>query len=131
MRQIYSSPRNENVDRVVKLLNDNGIGTKISNRKSYGGESWKRFSYGTRDDSENWPKVWVLDSNNLVKAREIMREAGLDPGTRRSEELANAVRRGPEEMSSKMSTANRVRLVALGLVCIGALLLMLRSFGKI
>jgi hypothetical protein len=130
MRQIYSSPRNENVDRVVKLLNDNGIGTKISNRKSYGGETWKRFSYGARDDSENWPKVWVLDSNDLVKAREIMREAGLDPGTRRSEELANAVRRGPQEKLS-MSSANKVRLVALGLVCIGALLLMLRSFGKI
>jgi hypothetical protein len=130
MRQIYSSPRHENVDRVVKLLNDNGIGTKISNRKSYGGESWKRFSYGAKDDSENWPKVWVMDSNDLVKAREIMREAGLDPGTRRSEELANAVRRGPQE-APKMSVANRVRLVALGLVCIGAVLLMLRSYGKI
>ena len=30
MRQIYTSPRHENVDRVVELLNSHGIATSIT-----------------------------------------------------------------------------------------------------
>jgi hypothetical protein len=132
MRQIYTSPRHENVDRVVQLLNDNGIATKVSNRKPFSGDHWKRFSYSGKDDSENWPKVWIVNSNDQIKAREVMREAGLDPGSRRSEEFANALRRDPTVTTpTGMSTANKVRLVALGLVFVGAVLLVLRSFGKI
>lgn len=134
MRQIYTSPRHENVDRVVALLEQHGIATSVTNRKPYSGSAWKRFSYrDTGDGGESWPKVWVVDPNDQVRAREVMREAGLDPGSRRADEFANAVphEREPVGEARQMSVANRVRLTALVLVGIGALLLTLRGCGKI
>ena len=132
MRQIYTSPRHENVDRVVALLNEHGIATSVTNRKPYGGSHWKRFSYresGTTHDE--WPKVWVVDPNDQVRAREVMREAGLDPGSRRADEFAAAAAAPAAPRPAALSVANRVRLVALGLVCLGALLLTLRGCGKL
>ena len=133
MRQIYTSPRHENVDRVVELLNQHGIATSVTNRKPYSGSNWKRFSYREASDNESWPKVWVVDPNDQVRAREVMREAGLDPGGRRAEEFANALPREREKVgeAKQMSVANRVRLTALVLVGIGALLMTLRGCGKI
>ena len=82
MRQIYTSPRADNVDRVVTLLGDAGIATTIRNRRDWQGGQWKRFSYSERGDGESWPQVWVTDSNDLTRAREILRDAGLEPSTR-------------------------------------------------
>jgi hypothetical protein len=133
MRQIYTSPRHENVDRVIALLNEHGIATSLTNRKPYSGSNWKRFSYRESSDTESWPKVWVVDPNDQVRAREVMREAGLDPGSRRADDFASAMplEREKSGETKQMSVANRVRLVALGLVGLGALLMTLRGCGKI
>jgi len=90
MRQIYTSPRYENVERVVALLSAANIATTIRNRRDWQGGQWKRFSYTQRGESEGWAQVWVTDSNDQTRAREILREAGLEPATRFADELAAA-----------------------------------------
>ncbi len=114
MRQIYTSPRHENVERVVTLLNEAGIQTTIRNRRDWQGGQWKRFSYTERGESESWAQVWVTDSNDQTRAREILREAGLEPATRFADELAAA--RSPSDPSRHKSNSMRIRMVLLGLI---------------
>ena len=76
MRQIYTSPRYENVERVVALLSAANIATTIRNRRDWQGGQWKRFSYTQRGESEGWAQVWVTDSNDQTRAREILRLLG-------------------------------------------------------
>lgn len=114
MRQIYTSPRYENVERVVALLNDARIETTIRNRRDWQGGEWKRFSYTQRGDSENWAQVWVTDSNDQGRAREILREAGLEPATRFADELAAA--RTPNDPARHKASSMRVRMILLALI---------------
>ncbi|MEZ5461619.1 hypothetical protein [Dokdonella sp.] len=114
MRQIYTSPRQENVDRVVALLREARIETTIRNRRDWQGGQWKRFSYTQRGESESWAQVWVTDSNDQGRAREILREAGLEPATRFADELAAA--RTPGDPSRHRATSMRARMILLGLI---------------
>lgn len=114
MRQIYTSPRQENVERVVTLLNDADIQTTIRNRRDWQGGQWKRFSYTERGESESWAQVWVTNSNDQTRAREILREAGLEPATRFADELAAA--RSPSDPRRHKTNSMRIRMVLLGLI---------------
>ena len=114
MRQIYTSPRAENVERVVALLGDAGIATTIRNRRDWQGGQWKRFSYSERGESDSWPQVWVTDSNDLTRSRELLRSAGLEPSTRFADELAAARTLGDPRRHRQQST--RLRMVLLGLI---------------
>ena len=49
MRQVFSSPRLENVERVAQLLRDDGIAVKVTQRRAYKGGLRGDFSY--RDDT--------------------------------------------------------------------------------
>jgi hypothetical protein len=82
MRQIYTSPRAENIDNVVALMAENGIETTVANRSNYNRRSWQRFSYTQRqDDRESWAQVWVSHADDptpvdqrqhtVVRARRI------------------------------------------------------------
>lgn len=73
MRQIYTSPRMENIERVVALMAEKGIQTSIANRRSYQGADWKRFSYSARGDRDSWPQVWVVRSEDQTPARRRVR----------------------------------------------------------
>lgn len=123
MRQIYTSPRADNVERVVSLLAEGGIATTIRNRRDWQGGQWKRFSYSERGDSESWPQVWVTDSNDLARAREILRTAGLEPSTRFADELAAA--RGTADPRRHRQQSMRLRMILLGLI--GGVLLLIAS----
>ena len=123
MRQIYTSPRAENVDRVVSLLGDANIATTIRNRRDWQGGNWKRFSYSERGDSEAWPQVWVTDSNDQTRAREILREAGLEPSTRFADELAAA--RTTVDPRRHRAQSMRIRMILLGLI--GGVILLIAS----
>ncbi len=125
MRQIYTSPRYENVERVVTLLNEANIQTTIRNRRDWQGGHWKRFSYTERGESESWAQVWVTDSNDQTRAREILRDAGLEPATRFADELAAA--RSPSDPGRHKSNSMRIRMVLLGLIG-GVLLLILANY---
>ena len=79
MRQVFSSPRLENVERVAQLLRDAGIEVQILNGRSYKGNRRAAFSY--REDAGGpKPAVWVIRSDEQPRARELLREAGLLQG---------------------------------------------------
>lgn len=80
MRQVFSSPRLENVEKVAKLLSDADIEVRITEGRSYKGGRRAEFSYG--DSAAPRPSVWVVKSEDQVKARAILRDAGLIDSTR-------------------------------------------------
>ncbi|HET9034043.1 MAG TPA: hypothetical protein VFN25_14210 [Dokdonella sp.] len=125
MRQIYTSPRYENVERVVALLNQADIQTTVRNRRDWQGGQWKRFSYTERGESESWAQVWVTHSNDQTRAREILREAGLEPATRFADELAAA--RSPSDPRRHKANSMRIRMILLALIG-GVLLLMMTRY---
>jgi len=114
MRQIYTSPRNANIERVVALMAENGIQTTINNRRAYQGPDWKRFSYTSRGDRDSWPQVWVVHSEDQTRARQVLRDAGLEPATRFADELAAARTAGDTRQHRTASI--RVKLVVFALI---------------
>lgn len=78
MRQIFSSPRLENVEGVAKLLSDAGIDNKVSAGRGYKKVSRREFSYVEKlDDGSNNPAVWVIKSEDYKRARELLHGMGL------------------------------------------------------
>lgn len=80
MRQVFSSARLENVEQVAQLLRDAGIEVRITHGRSYKGGRRGAFSY--REQSGPQPAVWVVKSEDQVRAREMLRAAGLIDSTR-------------------------------------------------
>ena len=81
MRQVFSSARLENVERVAELLRGDGIEVRITDGRSYKGGRRTTVSY--RDTGEaTRPAVWIVKSEDAARAREILREAGLLDSTR-------------------------------------------------
>lgn len=88
MRLLYTSPRQENIDRVAALMADNGIEISITNRSNWNRPSYQRFSYSQRNENRDaWPQVWVSKADDYTKARELMRQLGIEPQVRHAEEL--------------------------------------------
>lgn len=82
MRQVFSSPRMENVERVAKLLGDAGIDARITHGRSYKGGLRGDFSYRDHVRVDPIPAVWVVKSEDQPAARDILRAAGLLDSTR-------------------------------------------------
>lgn len=116
MRQIYTSPRAQNVDRVVALLNQAGIQTTLTNRIGWKGGQWKRFSYSSGgNERDSWPQVWVVNSNDQTQARQILRDIGLEPAVRFADELAMS-RSGTDIARAREAASKRFKLIVLALV---------------
>lgn len=117
MRQVFSSPRLENVERVAELLREAGIEVQILNGRSYKGNRRAAFSY--REDA-NGPKpaVWVIRSDEQPRARELLREAGLlqgQPSARSYLQQADVVFAPTTQAPRQgMSRAAKVRYTLLG-----------------
>ncbi len=114
MRQIYTSPRMENVQRVIALMAEQGIQTSVSNRRAYQGADWKKFSYTAKGDRDAWPQVSVVRSEDQTRARQILRDAGLEQATRFADELAAS--RGAGDVIGHRRASRRVKLVVLTLI---------------
>lgn len=84
MRQVFSSPRLENVERLGQILDDAGIRTKISNHPMWRRATKRDFSYTDRAAGA-WPALWVLDAEDFGRARDILRDCGLLESTRPGE----------------------------------------------
>lgn len=84
MRQIFSSARLENVERVAALLREAGIEVRITDGRSYKGGRRGTVSYRDQGEAVR-PAVWIVHSQDNAKAREILREAGLLESTRPSD----------------------------------------------
>jgi len=130
MRQIYTSPRQENIDRVAALLAEHAIETTITNRSNWNRPSYQRFSYSQRQENrDSWPQVWVNSADDYTRARALLREIGIEPVIRHGEELALA--RNPSPERRRRNVAVRVRRVVLLAVAGVFLILMLRYMGLI
>lgn len=131
MRQVYTSLRHENIDRVVELLTGHDIETTVTNRSSYKGADWKKFSYSQRPDVSTWPQVWVVNANDQTRARELLREAGIEPPTRYGDEIPTLREEEtrPYGPARHRAVASRARIAALAVVGVASLLLALKSCG--
>lgn len=115
MRQIYTSPRNDNIDRIVALLAEHDVETTVTNRSNWNRSSYQRFSYSQRNDNrESWPQVWVKSADDFPKARALLKDIGIEPVVRFQEELR--VHRNPRLQPPAQRTAARVRLMVLAIV---------------
>jgi hypothetical protein len=112
MRQIFSSPRLENVEGVVQLLQEAGIEVRITHGRSFEGGRRRNFSYTDNDSPQ--PTVWVVKSADQVRAREILRDAGLLDTTRGGTYAANAFRFDP--LTQTVKPPKRVLLVKMALL---------------
>lgn len=114
MRQVYTSPRNENIDRVVALLREAGIATSVTNRSNYAGHDYKGPSYTAKTNREAWAQVWVVHSADQMRARAILREIGIEPPTRFAEELqaSRSKQRTPEQRRVRFAWNMRTLLLA-------------------
>jgi hypothetical protein len=130
MRQLYTSPRQENIDRVAKLLKEQGIECTIENRSNYNRGTYQRFSYTQRQENrDNWAQVWVTRADDYTRARALLKEVGIEPVIRHGEELALARNATPD--MKRQSMANRVRRIVMLAVAGAFVVLMLRYMGVI
>lgn len=123
MRQIYTSPRPENADRLSQLLTEHGIENRLQNASRWNRPSYERASY-TRQHAErdSWPQVWVLRPDDYTRARELMHELGLEQGTRFAAELAQLRRTPGGGRSDVPLRARRIALLAIAAVFVLAVL---------
>lgn len=77
MRQVFSSPRIENVEGVAKYLEEAGIEVRITNGRGWKGAIRGNFSYREGERKGPAPAVWVVRSEDSPRARAMLREAGL------------------------------------------------------
>ncbi len=125
MRQIYTSPRHENIDSVVALMAEHGITASVSNRSNYNRQTWQRHSYAPRrQDRSLWPQVWINHPDDYSKARKLLIELGIDPVIRHGEELAAA--RNPSPIDRRTRIAALVRRILLMAVLVVFVVQMLR-----
>ena len=82
MRQVFSSPRLENVERVAQLLRDAGIEVRITNGRSYKGRIQANFSYRDNARTDPIPAIWIVKSEDQPQGRKILRDAGMLDSTR-------------------------------------------------
>jgi hypothetical protein len=107
------------------MLGEAGIATSVTNRRAWAGHDYKRHSYSARQDTNEWPQVWVVNAEDQPRARALMREAGIEPAIRHAEELARS--------RSAAATPNRRHPLAvylrLGLLTAIVILIVLRWSG--
>ena len=82
MRQVFSSPRTENVEGVAQMLREAGIQVRVTHGRSYRGGLRGNFSYRDNAREGPVPAVWVVLSEDQPRAREILRAQGLLDSTR-------------------------------------------------
>ena len=130
MRQIYTSPRQENIDTVVALMAEHGIEATVANRSNYNRPTWQRFSYAQRqDDRSSWAQVWITHADDYPRARALLREIGIEPVVRHGEELA--AERNPTPEMRRAHTVTRVRRIVMLLVLAAFAMVALRYLGMI
>ncbi|HEX7325517.1 MAG TPA: hypothetical protein VF292_09215 [Rhodanobacteraceae bacterium] len=116
MRRIYTSPRIENIERLVAVMAEHGIATQVTNRRAYDSKSYSRFSYAHPGRSESWPAVWVTYANDHTRARQLMQDMGIEPPTRYAEDLqayrtAKTTRRSPQRIAARIRVITLAALV--------------------
>lgn len=112
MRQIYTSPRTENIDRVIALMAERGIETTVTNRSNYNRSTWQRFSYSPHQENrDSWAQVWITHAEDYTEARTLLRSIGIEPVIRHGDELEAF--RNPSPLTRRQHTVARARRIVL------------------
>ena len=131
MRQIFSSPRLENVEGVAKMLTDAGIETKVSEQRGYRAVSRREFSYvpARQEGQGAQPSVWVVKADDYKRARELLMDAGLLDETRTtSSYLPESLQFQEKPKLPQRQRIGRMRMVLLFAVAAMAFWTVLRMF---
>jgi hypothetical protein len=125
MRQVFSSSRLENVEGVAQLLREAGVEIKVTDDRSYRKVSRREFSYVPSQQaaqSSPQPAVWVLNSDDYKRARELLAEGGLlDEAKTGASYLPETLQVAPRPAAAPEARIGRVRMALLFIV--GALVL--------
>ncbi len=126
MRKVFSSNRIENVDQVVKMLEDAGIETRVINGRSYKGGIRGNFSY-RESERGPMPSVWIVRSEDQPRARAMLREAGLMDSSRNAPDsfIARSFRGTNPDPRGDRSPMRRAFRVKLGLMLVIAVIIAL------
>ena len=123
MRQVFTSPRLENVEAVAELLRAQGIEVKIAEGRSYSGTRRSTFTYRIEEDASPQPSVWIVHANDQPRGRQLLRHAGLLESSRAGESsylpLSLLDRDKDGSAAAKARRASRIRVGLLGLIAIG------------
>ena len=119
MRQVFTSTRLENVEGVAKMLGEHGIETKITQGRSWKGNSRREFSYSAKHhDEAQQPAVWVLKSEDFKEARELLHEGGLLASTRETSYLPENLQFRDAPPGGSARRVSRIRIALLiGVLC--------------
>ncbi len=129
MRQVFTSPRVENVERVAELLREQDIEVRITNGRSYRSKRRGNFSYREGANSGPNPAVWVIRSEDQPKARELLRGIGLletgrsQPAYLPTPELGLRAEAAPPKPFAKR-VASRIKLgllIGMGIIIVMAI----------
>lgn len=121
MRQIYSSPRPVNVDRVIALMAEHGIAASAQNRSNWNRPGHRRFSYQEPEsDRSDWEQVWIERADDYARARALLRELGIEPEVRYSADLA-ASRHATPQARRRNVVARARRLTMLAVLAVAAM----------
>lgn len=123
MRQVFSSPRLENVEGVAQLLRDAGIEVRIVDGRSYKSHLRGNFSY--LDNESTRPAVWVVRSDQQQPARELLRNAGLMDSTRGETSYTMPVFRTEARTPAGNVARRRATLMKVGLLAVIAVVMIL------
>ena len=123
MRQVFSSLRLENVESVAKLLRDAGIEVRITNGRSYKGAMRSRASYSDQDTPK--PAVWVVHSEDHIRARDVLRENGLLESTRPTDSFQPLSFRQEEAVYTKSPAQKRMFRLKMALLAGMAVIIVL------
>ncbi len=128
MRQIYRSPRIENIERLVQLLAEQEIETSVSDHAVYQRPNYDRPSYFDSGDESTWIKLWITHTDDYPRAVDLLQKIGLEPckASFFPEPLRNYVvtsRKRSDYLSRRLRLV--LLLVITGIILFGAL----RIFG--
>ncbi len=116
MRQMFSSPRLENVEAVAKLFTDAGIEHKVSEGRGYKKVSRREFSYVEKNNNANLPAIWVIKSEDYKRAREMLHDMGLEAGAPASSYVPEVLQFREPVKSSDSARLSRIRIALLCVV---------------
>jgi hypothetical protein len=131
MRQVFTSPRLENVEEVAAMLRAEGIEVRITNDRSYRGQRRSHFSYRVDEEAPApKPAVWIINADEQPRARQLLREAGLLESSRdgASSYLPLSALDDPASSAQEKKAKRKVR-IRLGLLVVILVVIGFTIFG--
>jgi hypothetical protein len=129
MRQMFSSPRLENVERVSQLLSEAGIENRVQGGRSYKGHSRRQFSYADKKaNPADQASVWVIKSDDYKRAREMMVELGLAEQGNAPSFLPEPLQLTDQPVADTGSRLMRIKVALLFILGAGAAWMAFRTF---